>query len=302
MEIIVRMMGGLGNQLFQYAYARKLAKQYGCDSSIYLDTRAYEKYKVRNFEIYQLNLSEDIKRFESLNKRYFFYDITREIYHVLKYLYYKITHKQIDPLFKVLYKFGLFYNGRKYFPAKKVNRKSIFLYGYFQDYRCFEDIEESILEEFDMKSSMSETAMEYYKKIKSSSNPIALSIRVGEDYLNSNWPICSKDYYKKGLEILESKHPNSEVFIFADDIGKVKKEFGFNNKVVYVENCSPVESLTLLKSCSDFVISNSSFSWWGAFLSRNKDKKIIAPYLWYPGVETSKTGLLTNAMEILPLD
>ena len=79
---------------------------------------------------------------------------------------------------------------------------------------------------------------------------------------------------------------------YLDDIKKVKEEFDFNDNEIFIEGCSALESLELLKMCDDFIISNSSFAWWGAYLSQNLHKTVIMPENWFVGLKTRDTFLI----------
>lgn len=297
MKIVVRMLGGLGNQLFQYAYARYISSMYP-ESKIYLDLREYRTYKVREFELDSMLLNESVFKFNKEIDLY--YDLTRKGFHIYQFLKRKKYNKPLELGIECLIKKGLIYSGISAFKDISVNRKQVYLYGYFQDINIVEPIRKELLLEFTYKKQLSIKAQEYFRQIMESERSIAISIRCGKDYIESNWPVCSIEYYKNGLEILKKRNRKNKIFIFADDIELVKKEFNFEEDVVYIEGCNALESLELLKTCDDFVISNSSFAWWGAYLSQDTNKLIIAPSKWFAGLELKETALfLPDKMIIL---
>ena len=289
LKIVVRMLGGLGNQLFQYAYARYIMSMYP-NSEIYLDLREYKVYKIRKFDLDSMLLNKYVHKIEDGKSLYS--DITRKIFHVYQYLYRKTNKKPLNLGPKFLLNRGLVYSGIGAYEELKLDHKTIYLYGYFQDIKVIEPIREILLSEFVNKSDISQKAKYYMELINSTERSIAISIRCGKDYIESGWPVCSMEYYKKGLEILKKKYNNCKIFVFADEIDKVKNEFELGDNVVYIEGCSPIESLCLLRNCDDFVISNSSFAWWGAYLSDSTNKNIIMPEQWFVGIKTEETSLV----------
>lgn len=288
MEIVVRMLGGLGNQLFQYAYARYLSTK-NEDYKIYLDIREYNTYKVRNYDLDLLKLNDNIFKFDKKQKK--IYDLSRKVFHIYQYIYRKINNRPLGRGMDKIAKLGYLYSGIDAFDEINIKKKEIYMYGYFQDVRIVNPIRDILLEELSYTGKLSSNAEEYFKLIKKYENTLAISIRCGQDYIKSGWPVCSIEYYKNALNIFKKRNENYKVFIFADDIQIVKEQFGFGDDVVYIENCSAIESLELLKRCDDFIISNSSFSWWGAYLSDNNNKLIIAPKKWFIGLDTIDTPL-----------
>jgi len=116
------------------------------------------------------------------------------------------------------------------------------------------------------------------------SNSIGVSIRIGDDYLKSReLNVCNDRYYYKAMNLIREQVAFPEYFIFSDDIKRVKERFIFSkyDKVTYVDGFSDSQSLRLLYNCKYFIIANSSFSWWGAYLSDYPDKIVIAPGRWY---------------------
>ena len=95
-------------------------------------------------------------------------------------------------------------------------------------------------------------------------------------------------------EIVHEKYENEKVcvLVFSDEIGKAK-QLDFDAEKIFVEGLSPAQQLTLMKKCQDYVISNSSFSWWGAFLGASDNSIVIAPNIWYDTKEPTERTLLT---------
>lgn len=299
-KIIVRLMGGLGNQLFQYSYARYLQEIY--DADIYLDIDGYEKYKIRNFSINKFKLNdrvyifdkEIISKFDNLK-----YIVSRNIYHILQYIVKKVTkrNKMGKKIFNILAKRGYVYNfDIYYYDTPTIHSNTIFVYGYFQSHKYFECVEEEIRKELVVKEELSPKVKEIIEGI--SSDSIAISIRCGDDYLNSNLNVFTKEFFYKAIEYIKSKLNNSNIYIFSDDIERCKQLFDFNQEVFYIEGLNDYESIEVMKQFDKFIISNSSFSWFGSYLSDNKDKVIIAPNRWYSNLKDKADIYLENMIKI----
>jgi hypothetical protein len=287
--IVVKMMGGLGNQIFQYAYARHLQEIYG--DEIVLDISAYNKYKIRNFSLENLNIdvsmiTSDVNEIINIDKNYAKIIRRQRKYRVLQ----KISKIILgNDSFKRKYFFrninkGEYFNfSPYYFLAPEVTTENKYIYGYFQTDKFFYNI--NILDDCSLKTPLSKIATEYLSLINKVDSS-AISIRWGEDYKKlENFNICDKDYYYLALDEMTKNKTIDQLIIFTDEVEKVKEDFDFSNyanEIIIIEKVTDYESLFLMSQCSDFIISNSSFSWLGAYLSKRKvDKKIYVPEIWY---------------------
>ena len=149
------------------------------------------------------------------------------------------------------------------------------LQGYFQTEKYFKHIEDEIRNDFTFKDGILDPCKEM---IASVDNPIALHVRRGDYLKNSaNHPPCSLEYYQKGLERFDS---DRNVIVFSDDPEWCNENFT-DDRFLISENTDNRVDLCLMSLCNDFIIANSTFSWWGAWLSTNKNKKVIAPIQWF---------------------
>ena len=128
--------------------------------------------------------------------------------------------------------------------------------------------------------------LQKYLNLIKNKNSVAIHIRRG-DYLNNPkvryvHGILKEDYYKKSISYLKKRVKNPFFFIFSDDVELVKKTFFFFNKekFIFIDAKSSINALHLMSNCKHFIIANSTFSWWGAWLSKNKHKIICAPKKW----------------------
>ena len=113
-------------------------------------------------------------------------------------------------------------------------------------------------------------------------NAVAISMRLGEDYTNSKLlNVCNEDYYYKAIDYIDKSIKDAVYFIFSDRIDFAKSKFNFKHNVYFIDGFKDYESLRLMYSCKHFIIANSSFSWWGSYLSSNSKKIVVAPSKWY---------------------
>jgi hypothetical protein len=147
--------------------------------------------------------------------------------------------------------------------------------GYFQSYKYFESFEKEIKNEFTFKPYILEKCKNI---ILQYSNPVAIHVRRG-DYVNHPgfWNI-TPEYI---VDALHSFDPglNATYLIFSDDIDWCKEIFG--EEFVFIEGNNQYEDLCLMSLCKHNIISNSSYSWWAAWLNSNLDKKVVAPLQWF---------------------
>ncbi|OXA92205.1 alpha-1,2-fucosyltransferase [Flavobacterium hercynium] len=254
--IVVQLVGGLGNQLFQYAAAKSLAKSK--KQKLYIDISQFESYKLHNYALNNFNIVSNI--YKKPNK------YVRRIQRLYKK---SILYKETD--------FG--YNSN----LSALKGDPVFLEGYFQSEKYFLKHEKEIRKDFEIKVTLKKITKDTIAKIESV-NSVSIHFRRG-DYLNNPLHNTSKDeYYKRALEIIESKVENPVFFVFSDDIDWVKLNFSTKRETIFVDfndASTNFEDLKLMATCKHNIIVNSSFSWWGAWLNKNPDKIVVAPEIWF---------------------
>ena len=152
---------------------------------------------------------------------------------------------------------------------------NVCLWGFFQTEKYFKHIEKQIRKDFTFKDEIKDECDDLIKQF---TNPIALHIRRG-DFIwnNKNHPPLSLDYYKSALELFDS---DREVIIFSDDTEWCKKQELFaDDRFAVAEGGDQFYDLCLMSMCDDFIIANSTFSWWGAWLANRG--KVVAPKNWF---------------------
>ena len=169
----------------------------------------------------------------------------------------------------------------------------ISLYGYFHTERYFNKIADSIREDFTFKDDVIANCKEVMEEV---TEPIALHVR-RTDYVekSQDHPPCSLEYYQEALSKFDVKRP---VVIFTDDIEWCKSQEIFQpDRFMVSETEDNVYDMCMMTLCDDYIIANSSFSWWGAWLSRNPDPKVIAPKRWFG---TNGYTASNNTEDIVP--
>lgn len=269
--IILKICGGLGNQMFQYAMGKSLSIDKNCD--LKLDITTYDKLKNRPFELSIFDIENQIANETTLAK-----------FSYKKNLFTRIQ-KKIDKL-KSPYKRVVIKEQNFNFDRNILDldvEKGIYLEGYWQSEKYFFHNSETIRKIFTFKPELS---IENKKNIEliCNTNSISLHVRRG-DYLNNKRLFtCSLDYYQKAIEYISKKVSNPTFFLFSDDPDWVKHNLKISydhHFIINNNNNNDFEDMRLMSLCKHNIIANSSFSWWGAWLNNNHDKIVIAPKNWF---------------------
>ncbi len=265
--VIVKIIGGLGNQLFQYAYAKSLQLK-GYDVKI--DISAFNEYKLHGgyqLDKYKISLISS-KDYE--NKQFYSRKLFSKILYKLN-LKRKNIHKESNLLFD---------------SSLLQIRDNTYMEGYFQSEKYFNNIRNVLLEECTIKAKLSDYALKIKQDIESFNNSCSIHVRRGDFTNKDNKNIhgsCSLEYYRNAIDYMEKKYNNMKYYIFSDDISWCKENLKIKNieYIDCVENRIPHEDIYLMSLCKHNIIANSSFSWWGAWLNKNKDKIVISPKRWF---------------------
>lgn len=260
--IIVNIVGGLGNQMFQWAFARALSVK--SNTELKLDLSEFEDYKLRNYGLSVFNIVENIATEDELVK---------------------FNKKRIfGP--KIIKEKSLKFNPKYTKPAK-----SAYLKGYWQSEKYFKGVEDIIRADFTLKNPLSTTAQKYKDKIISK-NAVSIHIRRGDYVGNAIYDLDLIPYYKKTIEHIEKLVENPDFFIFTDDEEYALKYFADFN---LVEGLKPHEDMHLMSLCKHNIIANSSFSWWGAWLNDNPEKIVIAPNAWFSSKSLDSSTIVPDS-------
>lgn len=284
---------GLGNQMFQYAYARALSDEFNdpdivVNSFFRLYFKMYSKIikgspddAVNMLDLFVLN--DNIKEVSEAKGRIkgFLYFIpcclTRlGIYDskITAEKYKKITTKGKFKVFSQEYTY--------YEHSRECKSKNKSVLGWFQSEKYFSEIRPILLKEFQFKTPLSNENREMIDEL-SSCNSVCIHVRRG-DLTNPNFAYFSRpseEYYKRGVEYILQHTDNPVFYIFSnnhEDIEWIKNNYDFGVPLKYVDLSNPGhEDMRLMYNCKHFIISKSSFSWWGSYMSQNENKIVVAP-------------------------
>jgi hypothetical protein len=273
----IKLLGGLGNQMFQYALGRHLATKN--KTELVLDISDFQHYKLHKYSLGAFNIRAKILNEKRPNQNLLSQRIVRKLKKIFSFL----PNNFID-------------EPTPHFAEQILNTKNNkTLTGYWQSEKYFKDIEEIIKKDFTLNSQhefKDKQKLELIKKIKSC-NSISLHIRRG-DYVNLKFN-TNLEYYKNSIKFMQ-KNINSPVFfIFSDDINWVKKNLKIEQEHFYIQGNKNYEDITLMSLCKHNITANSTFSWWGAWLNNNKNKTVTTPKIWFLKTEYNTKDLIPNS-------
>ena len=285
--IYLRLMGGLGNQLFQYAAGRSLADRLGVE--LVLDDR----YVVRKSQHTGLALDAFNIRARLMNNS------EQQSFSEGKIRLARWFKKLIRPLGKVFWQTQFNYD-----PALDILPAGHLLSGFWQTERFMHNMHQLRLD-LVLKAPLSAPAQKV-KRIINAVESVALHVRRG-DYLKDQKTItrhgaCSQSYYQNAIDYVLEKKPIAEFFVFSDDPQWVKTHIKLPPQCTYVSaaNIAAEEDLVLMSGCKHQIIANSTFSWWGAWLNNSCDKIVVCPTPWFDDPSIATQDLLPAHWHQLP--
>lgn len=281
MSLIVELSGGLGNQMFQYAFAKAYAEKNRADVMIgtYQIKHRELQHKnntLRDFELSVFNLSLDEYPPGSLYLCAF--HPKNMLQRTLGMVYRKIFAEYQDCTYPTL---------RAYVYDKSLLqpiRKRKFIFGFFQCPQYFESIRQVLLRDFSLNRPLSDNSQQVLNEIRQAEHAVSIHIRRGDYlYAQTTFNIVPDTYYRQGIAYLKAQlGENCKFFVFSDEVDEAKKIFNGDNFYFVEGNTGSrsYEDMVLMSECDHNIIANSSFSWWGGYLNRNPKKIVIAPRRW----------------------
>jgi hypothetical protein len=273
--VICQILGGLGNQMFQYAAARALSLNSG--SPLLLDLRGFEKYALHNgFEIDRVFLAPVKVATEADVSQLLSWRSAGLIRKLLK----RVTSPLLCGPYLAIEPHFNYWPGLKDFGA-------CYLMGYWQSEKYFQDFEHTIRADFDFKMALAGDNLNTSVRMEGC-NSVSLHVRRG-DYI-THAPtakilnVCSIDYYQEAVKHIAERVTSPHFFVFSDDQQWVRNNINIPFPTEYIDRNSGVHShvdMHLMSLCKHQIIANSSFGWWGAWLNNNQEKIVIAPRAWF---------------------
>ena len=291
--IIVRLMGGLGNQLFQYAAGRSLSlrtKQILAFDLGFLDNtpdgQTKRELELENFGIPVLAAPEgEIARLVGPIEQ-------AGLQGRIKRRLNRLIRPDVDKVIQD--------DGPRSIERLKGISDEAYLIGFWQTERTFEDIADIIHGDLALRSSGSQADRETLELIRNT-NSVSIHIRRG-DYVSDSRTyvyhgICTVEYYKAATELMAKRVGSPSFFVFSDDQAWCKENLSFGFPMEFVESRDSnrtVGDLRLMSNCKHNIIANSSYSWWGAWINENPGKIVIAPRKWFNHANSMDSELIPN--------
>lgn len=272
--IIVKLIGGLGNQMFQYAAARRLAEKHSTILKLYV--AGFEEYKLHRYGLHCFQISEHLATKTEV-------EFIRGNQNILNRLKRKVISKLgVENCNKWIIEKQFQFN-----PKILDAQNNVFLEGYWQSEKYFIDIADILRRDFVVKYQQDAQSQKVGNIIKSTES-VSLHVRrtdyVQDALTKKIFGTCDRDYYNRCIHYIDNHTSNPHLFIFSDDSQWAKDNIRFDFPVTFVD-CNDAsrnyEDLRLMSMCKHNIIANSSFSWWGGWLNTNIDKLVIAPKKWF---------------------
>lgn len=293
--IYAELAGGLGNQMFIYAFARALGLRCG-EGVTLLDRQDWRDgapaHTVCALEA--LNLAPEVKILAQpgFAKAHLPRQNAAKAlmikYEQRKGLMARDWHSWESRCAPVLNLLGLHFATDGYTPVRRGPARDFLAWGYFQSERYFTDFAPVIRQELRAKQS---PAGPWADKIRAAAWPVALHLRRG-DYCkpeNEILQVCTPAYYARAAAAAAATHPEAAVFVFSDDIPWARENLDTAGlPTVFLPRGDAVGDMNLMALCRGFILSNSTYSWWAQYLA-DPDRTVWAPDRWY--AHTKHTAL-----------
>jgi hypothetical protein len=280
--IIVKLAGGLGNQMFQFALGRHLAHKHQCelklDLTAFNDKRPRKNFVPRDYDLEIFNVRAEAAT-------------SNEIAAFCKRTRVEVLDKALNKMFgtKATYiREPHFHFSREVFNAQD----NVYLEGYWQTEKYFADIDSILRSEFSFREPMSDKAESLAQEI-SCVNSVCVNVRRGDFVTNHRHGWFGTDYFEQGERIIEQNSSDHVFYVFSDDIEWCEENLRFKRPAMFVSHEFSgrkfQDYIRLMALCKHFIIPNSSFAWWAVWFSQNPERTVIAPKRWFnmPSLDTS---------------
>ena len=291
--IVVQLTGGLGNQMFQYAFGKYISVQN--NTTLVLDTSylqsklPFKKWATpMQYELYIFNIKATIAS-NIISSNFLLYPFAKAEY--------LIRTKLNESKYQVMLENEFRYNA--VFLETKDNS---YIQGNFQSEKYFNQIENEIRNDFTFKNILNAINTKWKTQIENC-NAVSVHIRRG-DYISINrnaqkFIAIPLEYYQNAIKIISDRVACPEFFIFSDDIAWVKKNLRTDVPVHFINNNSTAETanidMQLMSLCKHNIIANSTFSWWAAWLNKHPEKIVIAPENWFVDKSLNSSDIIPSS-------
>jgi len=274
--IIVKLMGGMGNQMFQWAFAKSLSLKYNMDLKVdlsFLKNRNMgHNFVYRDYDLDIFNIDSD-------------FDIPQIRVAVVNEPHFNYSELMIGSIDNAL---------------NSDSNINLLIDGYWQTPKYFNDFENKIRDSFTFRNKVEDSEDDKIKTMLNnitSTNSVMLNVR-RTDYLNTNFHgVMGMEYIESGIKLIESKIENPHYFLFSDDVEWCVENIKIDNMTIVDHSYKGDRFsyyLQLMKNCKHFIIPNSSFAWWAAWLNDNDNKIVITPKQWFTDENINTNDLIPN--------
>ncbi len=275
--ITTHLIGGLGNQMFQYAAALGLAAHH--NTEVLLDISGFEKYPLRSYLLDKFNVPQNLATPQTPPSSQ--YDVKHKVLRKLDHIF---GTKLCLNTTKGIYEEPYYHFDETFFNLEA----PIKLYGYYQSPLYFEGAEDTLRDHFSLREPMSDISLKIKAEIELIKTPVSFHVRRG-DYVsnkaaNATHGTAGKEYYEKAVHLMRALYGDDiHLVMFSDDPDFVEEnmDFGIPRTIIRGADDKPYEDMHLMACCKHHIIANSSFSWWGAWLNTAPNKQVIAPRQWF---------------------
>lgn len=276
MEVVIRQVYGLGNQLFQYAIGRYFSKTYGASLRIAVDLpQRMSSYGLpRPFLLPKFSIAAKFRQITTIERLYLsqarHFDVAMRHFRAVKRIQ-VIREPQPQP-----------HVFDRSLALASWARLTYFI-GLWQCYPPVQMMEKELRRELSFVGPARGKNAEVNRIIQGTPNAVSLHMRRGDFAIEVPDWVLRRDYYERALQVMRGRLSRPTFFVFSDDI-PFAKDFAASHSDCILVDCNDSETahedLRLMSSCSHHIIANSTFSWWGAWLNPRADKMVIAPRRW----------------------
>ena len=275
--IVSQVIGGLGNQMFQYAAGRALSLQrdqpFKLDISRFSDYGLHQGFELQRIFNCPVELASEAEVRDILGGLFVF-AFRRWLMHP--------SMSVLRPKSLVVEPHFGYWDGINNIPTDS------YLVGYWQTEKYFSKIAEVLRSDFTFRSKLDSENAGWAERMERSSAAVSLHVRRGDYATNpktkATHGICSLEYYRTAISFIAERVKAAEFFIFSDDMPWIQANLRVEFPCHYVTHNREKNSyndMRLMSLCHHHIIANSSFSWWGAWLNPRPDKIVIAPTPWF---------------------
>lgn len=297
--LYVQLMGGLGNQLFQIAAGMYHAELSGRKLIIDDSYGNFRKNKLGSPDLFSYNLKDFTLVGNKTNK----VSILRKAFGLLIRISFKNKMRFSDifiiRLLGLVISFFLSLKFRRLvklwsardlgFEEIPTSRVSQYIFGYFQTYKFASDLK--ITNKL-KKLSVSSIAVEKHRILASAEKPLIIHVRLSDYLIESQFGVLSSEYYKNAIFVMTEKFGFKKLWVFSDDIKKAKLIIPetYHHLCRWIDDVEDpsAETLEKMRFGGGYIIGNSTFSWWAAFLSYSTAPPTIAPFPWFTGLDNPR--------------